>query len=62
LDDALHCDECGEAVPHGHEHAGIDEDGDSLTYCDGCQPGQDIIDIEDAIEAEADIIDLEELS
>jgi hypothetical protein len=41
LEDVLHCDECGEAVPHGHEHPDIDEDGDDVTYCDGCQPGHD---------------------
>jgi hypothetical protein len=61
LEDVLHCDECGEAVPHGHEHPGIDEDCDDVTYCDGCQPCHDIIDIEHAIEAGADIVDLEEL-
>jgi hypothetical protein len=41
LEDVLHCDECGEAVPHGHEHPGIDEDGDDVTYCDSCQPAHD---------------------
>ncbi len=61
LDDVLHCDECDEPIPHGNERAGVDEDGDDVTYCDGCQPAHDIIDIEHAIDAGADIIDLEEL-
>lgn len=50
LDDVLHCDECGEAVPHGHERGGTDEDGESVTWCDGCKPAPvppwDITDLE----------------
>ena len=37
IDDVLHCDECGEPVPHGYERPGIDEDGGTLSYCDRCQ-------------------------
>jgi formylmethanofuran dehydrogenase subunit E len=36
FEDVLHCDECGEPILHGHEHAGVDEDGEGITYCDGC--------------------------
>jgi hypothetical protein len=50
LEDVFHCDECGEPIPHGHEHGGTDKDGDSVTYCDDCQPapgaGVDITDME----------------
>lgn len=37
LEDVLHCDECGEPIQHGYERAGVDEDGEKVTYCDGCQ-------------------------
>jgi hypothetical protein len=40
LEDVLHCDECGEPILHGHERAGTDEDGESITYCDGCHESQ----------------------
>lgn len=43
MDDVLCCDECGEAIPHGHEHPGIDEDGDGVTYCDGCHESENDI-------------------
>jgi len=36
IEDVFQCDECGEPIPHGNEHGGTDEDGDSVTYCDGC--------------------------
>lgn len=38
LEDLLHCDECGEPILHGYERAGMDEDGESMTFCDSCQP------------------------
>ena len=41
LEDVLHCDECGEPIPHGNERGGVDEDGDSATYCGGCKPVSD---------------------
>jgi hypothetical protein len=37
LEDVLHCDECGEPILHGYELAGVDEDGEKATYCEGCQ-------------------------
>jgi hypothetical protein len=40
-DDVLHCDECGEPIMHGYERAGVDEDGEKVTYCDGCQSAHD---------------------
>jgi hypothetical protein len=40
MDDMLCRDECGEGIPHGHEHPGTDEDCDGVTYCDGCQTDQ----------------------
>jgi len=40
LEDVFHCDECGEAIPHGHEHRGTDEDGDGVTYCDYCHESE----------------------
>ena len=33
LEDILHCDE---PILHGYERAGVDEDGEKGTYCDGC--------------------------
>jgi hypothetical protein len=36
LEDVLHCDECGEPILHGYERAGVDEEGEKVTYCDGC--------------------------
>ena len=38
LEDVLHCDvdNCGEAIPHGHEHSSVDANGDKVTYCDAC--------------------------
>jgi hypothetical protein len=38
LEDVLHCDgdNCGEAIPHGHEHPSVDVSGDEVTYCDAC--------------------------
>jgi formylmethanofuran dehydrogenase subunit E len=36
IDDVLHCDECGEPIPHGYERADVDEDGEGIAYCDGC--------------------------
>jgi len=35
-EDVLHCDECGEPILHGYERAGVDEDGEQVTYCYGC--------------------------
>jgi hypothetical protein len=39
LEDVLHCDgnNCGEAIPHGHEHPSVDANGDKVTYCNACQ-------------------------
>jgi hypothetical protein len=58
LEDVLHCDECGEAVPHGDERAGTDEDGDSVTWCDDCKPapgaGVDISDLERSMDTRLD--------
>jgi hypothetical protein len=40
LEDVLHCDECGEPILHGNELAAVDEDGEQVTYCDGCREGK----------------------
>jgi formylmethanofuran dehydrogenase subunit E len=40
LEDVLHCDECGEPIMHGYERAGVDEDGEKVTYCHGCHESE----------------------
>jgi len=40
LEDVLHCDECGEPIMHGYERAGVDENGENVTYCDGCHESE----------------------
>lgn len=40
MDDVLCCDECGEPIPHGCERAGVDEDGESVTSCNGCHESE----------------------
>ena len=40
FEDVLHCDECGEPILHGYERAGVDEDGEQATYCDGCHESE----------------------
>ena len=40
FEDVLHCDECGEPILHGDERAGVDEDGEQATYCDGCHESE----------------------
>ena len=41
FEDVLHCDECGEPILHGYERATMDEDGESMTFCDSCQTDHD---------------------
>jgi len=36
FDDVFCCDECEEPILHGHERAGVLEDGESATYCSDC--------------------------
>jgi len=40
FEDVLHCEECDEPIPHGYERAGVDEDGEKVTYCDGCHESE----------------------
>ena len=40
LEDVLHCEECGVPIPHGCERAGVDEDGEQVTYCCGCDESE----------------------
>jgi hypothetical protein len=47
LDDVLHCDECSEPILHGHERAGVDEDGEKATYCDVCHESENYATDED---------------
>jgi len=41
LEDVLHCDECGEAIRHGYERPGVDEEGEQVTYCYGCHESEE---------------------
>ena len=40
LEDALHCDDCGELILHGYERPAVDEDGEKVTYCDCCHESE----------------------
>jgi hypothetical protein len=40
FEDVPQCDECGEPILHGCERAGIDEDGEQVTYCVGCHESE----------------------
>ena len=38
LADVLHCDGCGEPIPHNCERSSVDEDGEKMTCCHNCKP------------------------
>jgi len=48
FDDVFCCDGCEEPIPHGGERAGVDEHGESATYCSDChESGEQLGAVED---------------